>query len=86
MTKVRMMPAMGTMTVSDRPRIMLKMPPFQPAGVMPTSPAISPTFVFTVSKVPERLEMMPSISSSLNHSWIISIITGGHTSFRGLPP
>ena len=35
---------------------------------------------------PERLEMMPSISSSLNHSWIISIITGGHTSFRGLPP
>lgn len=65
---------------------MLKMPPFQPTGVMPTSPAISPTFVFTVSKVPERLEMMPSISSSLNHSWIISIITGGHTSFRGLPP
>ena len=58
----------------------------QSAGVIPTSPAISPTFVFTVSKVPERLEMMPSISSSLNHSWIISIITGGHTSFRGLPP
>ena len=78
MTKVRMMPAIGTMTVSDRLRIMLKMPPFQPEGVMPTSPAISPTFAFTVSKVPERLEMMPSISTSLNHSWIISIITGAH--------
>ena len=56
MTKVRMMPAMGTITVSERLRIMLKMLLFQAAGVMPTSPAISPTFVFRVSNIPVRFE------------------------------
>ena len=69
---------MGTITVSERLRIMLKMPLFQAAGVMPTSPAISPTFVFRVSNIPVRFEMIPSMSSSLNHSWIISNIKGDH--------
>ena len=78
MTKVRMMPAMGTITVSERLRIMLKMLLFQAAGVMPTSPAISPTFVFRVSNIPVRFEMIPSMSNSLNHSWIISNIKGDH--------
>ena len=45
---------------------------------MPTSPAISPTFVFRVSNIPVRFEMIPSMSSSLNHSWIISNIKGDH--------
>ena len=57
---------------------MLKMLLFQAAGVMPTSPAISPTFVFRVSNIPVRFEMIPSMSSSLNHSWIISNIKGDH--------
>lgn len=42
MTKVRISPAMGTMTFSDRDWIMEKTPPFHAAGVFPTSPAISP--------------------------------------------
>ncbi len=50
----------------------------QAAGVMPTSPAISPTFVFRESNIPVRFEMIPSMSSSLNHSWIISNIKGDH--------
>ena len=69
---------MGTITVSERLRIMLKMLLFQVAGVMPTSPAISPTFVFRVSNITVRFEMIPSMSSSLNHSWIISNIKGDH--------
>ena len=69
---------MGTITVSERLRIMLKMLLFQAAGVMPTSPAISPTFVFRVSNIPVRFEMIPSMSSFLNHSWIISNIKGDH--------
>ncbi len=44
------------------------MPLFQPCGVAPTSTAISPTLVFTVSKRPVRLLVMPSISTPLNHS------------------
>ena len=48
---------------------------FQAAGVMPTSPAISPTFVFRVSNIPVRFEMIPSMSSSLNHSWICLLYT-----------
>ncbi len=59
---------MGTITVSDRLRSILKMPLFQPCGVAPTSTAISPTLVFTVSKRPVRLLVMPSISTPLNHS------------------
>ena len=47
--------AMGTITVSERFRIMLKMLLFQAAGVMPTSPAISPTFVFRVSNIPGQV-------------------------------
>ena len=78
MTKVRMMPAIGAITVSERLRIILKMLLFQVVGVMPTSPAISPTFVFRVSNIPVRFEMIPSMSSSLNHSWIISNIKGDH--------
>ena len=56
---------------------------FQAAGVIPTSPAISPTFVFRVSNIPVKFEMIPSMSSSLNHSWIISNIKGDHLLCRG---
>ena len=38
-------PAIGTMTFSERLRIMLNMPAFHPAGVVPTCVAISPTSV-----------------------------------------
>ncbi len=31
-----------------------------------------------VSNIPVRFEMIPSMSSSLNHSWIISNIKGDH--------
>ena len=78
MTKVRTMLAMGTMTVSERLRTMLKMPLFHAEGVMPTSPAISPTLVFRVSNIPVRFEMIPSMSSSWNHSCIASKINGDH--------
>ena len=69
---------MGTITVSERLRTMLKMPLFHAEGVMPTSPAISPTFVFRVSNIPVRLDMIPSMSSSWNHSCIASKINGDH--------
>ena len=78
MTKVRTMPAMGTITVSERLRTILKMPLFHAEGVMPTSPAISPTLVFRVSNIPVRFEMIPSMSSSWNHSCIASKINGDH--------
>ena len=78
MTKVRTMLAMGTITVSERLRTMLKMPLFHAEGVMPTSPAISPTLVFRVSNIPVRFEMIPSMSSSWNHSCIASKINGDH--------
>ena len=45
---------------------------------MPTSPAISPTLVFRVSNIPVRFEMIPSMSSSWNHSCIASKINGDH--------
>ena len=67
---------MGTITVSERLRTMLKMPLFHAEGVMPTSPAISPTLVFRVSNIPVRFEMIPSMSSSWNHSCIASKING----------
>ena len=47
---------MGTITVSERLRTMLKMPLFHAEGVIPTSPAISPTLVFRVSNIPVRFE------------------------------
>lgn len=67
-----MIPAMGIMTVSDRLRIKLKTPPFQADGVMPTSPTISPTLVFTVSNIPDRLPSIPLMSNSLSHSVCLS--------------
>ena len=52
---------MGTITVSDRDCSILNMPLFHACGVVPTSEAISPTFVLTVLNSPDRLPMMPSI-------------------------
>ena len=52
-------PAIGTMTFSERLRIMLNMPAFHPAGVVPTCVAISPTSVFTLSNKPERFDKNP---------------------------
>lgn len=85
MTKVRMIPAMGRMTVSERLCIMEKILPFHVEGVMPTSPAISPTLVFTVSNIPDRLLMIPSIKSSRNHSLIMSNINQNRLLSRSPP-
>ena len=65
-------PAIGTMTFSERLRIMLNMPAFHPAGVVPTCVAISPTSVFTLSNKPERFDKIPSVKMPRNQSSIIS--------------
>ena len=57
---------MGTMTVSERVRIMLKMLPFQSAGVFPTWAAMPETSWLRESKSPVRLLVMPLMSSSLS--------------------
>ena len=44
-TKVKIIPAMGSTTVSDSVWIILKTPPFQPWGVWPTCAATSVTLV-----------------------------------------
>ncbi len=51
-TKVRTIPAIGRITVSESCRIREKTPAFHAAGVVPTCTAISPTRVLTVSKSP----------------------------------
>ena len=78
MTKVRITPAMGTMTVSERFWIMEKTPPFQPWGVFPTSPTISPTLVLTESNIPVKFPLMPSVSSPRSHWSSLSRISDFH--------
>ena len=73
-TKARIRPAIGRMAVSDRLRIMLNTPPFQPWGVWPTWVAISPTFWFTLSNIPERLLVMPPTRISFSHCVSCSLI------------
>ena len=53
---------------------MEKTPPFHADGVCPTSPAISPTLVFTVSNIPDKFPVIPLIRSSFSHSVILSIM------------
>lgn len=55
-------------------RIMLNTPPFQPWGVWPTWVAISPTFWFTLSNIPERLLVMPPTRISFSHCVSCSLI------------
>ena len=69
--KMAITPAIGTMTFSERLRIMLNMPAFHPAGVVPTCVAISPTSVFTLSNKPERFDKIPSVKMPRNQSSII---------------
>ena len=42
---------------------MEKTPLFHASGVCPLPPAISPTLVFTVSNMPDRFPVIPSMSS-----------------------
>ena len=81
MTKVRMIPAMGTTTFSDRLLIMLKMLPFHAWGVLPTVEATSATRVLMLSNSPDRLLTMPPTSSPLSHSVILS-----QMKFKDIPP
>ena len=67
---VRISPAMGMITVSEMLRIRLKMPGEKPAGVIPTCVATSDTCWLTVSNIPEKLFMMPSMSIPLSQSAI----------------
>lgn len=63
--------AMQISDYSERLRIMLNMPAFHPAGVVPTCVAISPTSVFTLSNKPERFDKIPSVKMPRNQSSII---------------
>ena len=80
MTKVRMIPAMGTTTFSDRLLIMLKMLPLKAWGVLPTVDATSATRVLMLSNSPDRLLTIPPTSRPFNHSVILS-----HIKFKGHP-
>lgn len=71
-TKVMMIPAMGTITFSDSPRIIWYTPPFQPDGVCPTSAAIVPTFSLTSVNILVRLLSIHPISISLRACSIFS--------------
>ena len=62
---------MAVTKTHPRLRIILNMPAFHPAGVVPTCVAISPTSVFTLSNSPERLESIPSVKMPRNQSSII---------------
>ena len=63
---------MGTMTFSDRLRIMLNMLLFHVCGEAPTVPATSATLLLMLSNSPDRLLTTPLTSSSLSHSVILS--------------
>lgn len=67
-TKARITPAMGRITVSDRFSIMLKMPEFHAWGDVPTWPEMSATFSLTESNRPDKLLIMPLTKISLSHS------------------
>ena len=84
-TRARMAAAMGSTTVSERLRSILKMPLFHACGVEPTSEAISPTLAFTLSNRPERLPVMPSIKMPFIHFSMISLIKQRYLLSRALP-
>ena len=68
MTKARITPATGSTTFCERVWTMLKMLAFHAWGVLPTWEAMSPTFSFTLSNIPDRLPMMPLIKIPFSHS------------------
>ena len=84
-TRARIAAAMGSTTVSERLRSILKMPLFHACGVEPTSEAISPTLAFTLSNRPERLPVMPSIKMPFIHFSMISLIKQRYLLSRALP-
>lgn len=55
---VRKMPAIGKMADSDTPWTISKTRGSKLSGLVPTCAAISPTWVFTASNRPERLDMI----------------------------
>ena len=59
-------PAMGTITVSDRLWIMEKIPLFHSCGVWPTCAAMSPVFALMSENIVVRLELMVLISTSFS--------------------
>jgi len=67
-------PAIGTMTLSDKLFIIEKMPLFQSWGVLPTSAAMVPTFVLTSVNMVSRLDVIHPVRSSFMNSVIFSII------------
>ena len=84
-TRARIAAAMGSTTVSERLRSILKIPLFHACGVEPTSEAISPTLAFTLSNRPERLPVMPSIKMPFIHFSMISLIKQRYLLSRALP-
>ena len=70
MTKVRIAPAMGRMTLSDSVLIIPKTLLLHAWGVVPTVPAISATCPLMLSNSPFRLLMIPAMSIFLIHSII----------------
>jgi hypothetical protein len=55
-------PAIGTITVSDNTRIILKIFAFQLAGVCPTSAAIVPTLAFTSPNILAKFDWIAPIN------------------------
>ena len=80
-TAVRMMPAIGVTTVSERFLTMLNTPPFHCCGVIPTTSVICATLSLIPSNSPLRLPIMPATSSSLSHSEIFI-----HKKFKEISP
>ena len=77
---------MGTMTVSDRLRIMLKMPPFQPGGRHADLACdLGHLRIHGIKRSRKGLQMMPSIRTPLNHSSSQSIIKRQHLLSRAAP-
>ena len=73
MTKVRIMPAIGSTTVSDNCLMSANTPAFHVAGEVPTCVATSPTCWFTSVNRPEKFPIIPSMSSPFSHSVIPSV-------------
>ena len=71
-TNARITPAMGSITLIERLRIILYMPLFHACGDVPTCAAISETRSFTESNIPVRLAIIPLVRISLIQSFIQS--------------
>ena len=67
-------PAMETMTLSDNVLIIEKMPLFQSWGVLPTSVAMVPAFVFTSVNMVSKFDVTHPVRSSFMKSVSFSII------------